>query len=248
MSINLFANDSTLWNGRFNDISGNYGQNLLLDASSNFTFSRNNSTFSTLGSNVIAGSTVNGLSVNGGYYSNGVSALQIPADITSTRPIIDAKSGYLRYNLTLTSLECYDASNSAWMSNATFGSPTVTALSSSSTNLTINFNKLTQGYATANISNGASTTTTLNSFTFSNPIAGGQYTIMISLTGTGGFTPTLTITPPTVASSTIRFNFASISVTTSATTAPVQTNPKYIVLTIAYDGTNYYISGSGFNN
>jgi hypothetical protein len=128
------------------------------------------------------------------------------------------------------------------------GSPTVTALSSSSTNLTINFNKLTQGYATANISNGASTTTTLNSFTFSNPIAGGQYTIMISLTGTGGFTPTLTITPPTVASSTIRFNFASISVTTSSTTAPVQTNPKYIVLTIAYDGINYYISGSAFNN
>jgi hypothetical protein len=37
-------------------------------------------------------------------------------------------------------------------------------------------------------------------------------------------------------------------VAVTGATTPTQTNPKYIVLTVSYDGTRYFISASGFNN
>jgi hypothetical protein len=112
-NLYLFPNDNNLWNGRFYDISGNYGQKMLLDSSTNFAFSRNGSTFSTLGSNVIAGSTVNGLNVNGTYLSNAVSALKIPADSSNNRP--PGQSGYIRYNTDSNVIEYWNGFSSTWL-------------------------------------------------------------------------------------------------------------------------------------
>ena len=146
----------------------------------------------------------------------------------------------LGYNLTTSEITYYNMT----------GAGTVTALTANTTNtLTINFNSYFQGTSTTTVSSATSGTTTINNYAFSGAISGGQYTVVISITGTGAtFNPTLTITPPGTPSSTIRFNFSSVSVTTAGSLTVSQTNPKYIVLTVSYDGTNYYISASGFNN
>jgi len=116
MSKSLFPNDGTLWSIRTLDISGNYGQNLRLDASSNLVFERSGATFSTLGSNVIQSTTTNGLNVNGSYFSNGVSALQIPADSSNNRPA--GQTGYIRYNTNTNLIEYWNANTSSWVAVA----------------------------------------------------------------------------------------------------------------------------------
>lgn len=113
MSKNLFPNDGTLWSIRAFDISGNHGQNLRLDVSSNLVFNRNGATFSTLGSNVIQSSTINGLNVFGTYFSNGVSALKIPADTSNNRP--PGQIGYIRYNTNTNYIEFWNANTSSWV-------------------------------------------------------------------------------------------------------------------------------------
>ena len=115
MSVNsLFASDGSLWSIRALDISGNYGQNLRLDASSNLVFQRSGVTFSTLGSNVIQSTTTNGLNVNGTYFSNNVSALKIPADTSNNRPA--GQTGYIRYNTNNNKIEYWDGSGNSWSS------------------------------------------------------------------------------------------------------------------------------------
>lgn len=114
MSVyNFFGNDNYLWSVRANDISGNYAQNMILDPSSNFVFNQNGSTLSTLGSNVIASSTITGLNVNGTYFSNGVSAIKIPADTSNNRP--PGQAGYIRYNTTQNNVEFWNVLTSSWV-------------------------------------------------------------------------------------------------------------------------------------
>jgi hypothetical protein len=47
------------------------------------------------------------------YFSNSVSAIQIPADTSDNRPI-NPLAGYLRYNTTIHVLEYYDGSSNVW--------------------------------------------------------------------------------------------------------------------------------------
>jgi hypothetical protein len=118
-SYNLFGDDYYLWNVRAYDISGNYDQGMKLDPSSNFAFRRNGSTIATLGSNLITPSTsslYNGLNVSGTYFSNSVSAIQIPADTSDNRPA--GQAGYMRYNTNTNVIEYWNAASSSWTGKA----------------------------------------------------------------------------------------------------------------------------------
>lgn len=126
MSKNLFPNDGTLWSIRTFDISGNYGQNLRLDASSNLVFNRSGATFCTLGLNVIDASNVNGLNLNGTYFSNGVSALKIPADTSNNRP--PGQVGYIRYNTNTNLVEYWNGNTNSWIAISE-PIPTITTIS-----------------------------------------------------------------------------------------------------------------------
>ena len=96
-----------------NDISGNYNQGIDFDPSSNIVFNRNNSTIATLGSKTIASTSRTGLDVNGSYYSNGVSAIQIPADTSNNRPSTGL-AGYIRYNTSTNVIEYWNNSTNTW--------------------------------------------------------------------------------------------------------------------------------------
>jgi hypothetical protein len=119
MSVrNFIPSDGSLWSIRANDISGNYDQAIDLDPSSNFSFSRNGSTIATLGSTLITPSSAslyNGLNVSGTYFSNSVSAIQIPADTSANRPA--GQSGYVRYNTGENIIEYWNNNSSilAWI-------------------------------------------------------------------------------------------------------------------------------------
>jgi hypothetical protein len=128
-SYNLFGDDYYLWNVRAYDISGNYSQGMKLDPSSNFAFRRNGSTIATLGSNLITPSTsslYDGLNVSGTYFSNSVSAIQIPADTSANRPA--GQAGYMRYNTTTNVIEYWNAASSSWTAIAE-PSPIITGVS-----------------------------------------------------------------------------------------------------------------------
>jgi len=71
-------------------------------------------------------------------------------------------------------------------------------------------------------------------------ITGGQYTLVIQLTCNGGGTTTWTFNGPSLSGQ--RSNFTTISTTAMTTGAT-----RYVVLTFAYDGTQYFISGSTFS-
>ena len=123
---NLFSDNGILWSIRANNISGNYSQDMNLDPSSNFSFSRNGATIATLGSNVIASSIIDGLDVSGTYFSNSVSALRIPADTSNNRP--QGRPGYIRYNTTTDLVEYWNASTNAWVPISE-PSPNITSIS-----------------------------------------------------------------------------------------------------------------------
>jgi hypothetical protein len=126
---------------------------------------------------------------------------------------------------------------------------TITALTANTLaqTLTVNFNSYLYGVGSTTVSSATAGTTSVTAYSFSNAVIGGTYTIAISIQGTGaGLNPTLTVSAQT--STTNRCNFASVTVTTTGSATVSQTNPKYILLTVTYDGTRYYISASGFNN
>jgi len=110
--------------------------------------------------------------------------------------------------------------------------------------LSINFNYTFSSvtrYAINYGTGGASGTYTINDYGLSNGLAGGQYTLVIELTITssGGTTFTFNgtgITPPVP-----KTNFATITV------GPFSSGTRYVVLTFAFDGTNYILSGSTFS-
>ena len=125
---NLFSDNGILWSIRANNISGNYNQVINLDSSSNFAFSRSGSKIATLGSNVIASSYINGLDVSGTYFSNSVSAIQIPADTSANRPA--GQAGYIRYNTNINLIEYWNAATNSWVSISE-QPPSITSISPS---------------------------------------------------------------------------------------------------------------------
>jgi len=84
---------------------------LLKDISNNIAFNTGSLT-ANLGTNVVASSTVSGLNVGGTYLSNGVSALQIPADTSNNRPA--GQNGYIRYNTDENIIEYWNGSTGLW--------------------------------------------------------------------------------------------------------------------------------------
>ena len=135
------------------------------------------------------------------------------------------------YNTTSKEVSYYNLSAPA---TSTF-SITFTA----STTLNVNFNNYLYGTGTFTFT----TNSTVSAYAFSGGVVGGTYTILLIISGS---TLTLTLTNES-ASITNRANFTSVVSTTSGSPG-AKTNPKYIILTVTYDGTNYYISASEFNN
>ena len=108
--------------------------------------------------------------------------------------------------------------------------------------LSINFNNAfssTTRYAVIYVA-GGTTTITINNYAFSNAVAGGQYTLSIEIVIPSNPGVTYTFNG-TGLPATIKTNFTTI--TTGSINGPAT---RYIILTIAYDGTNYFMSGSTF--
>jgi len=173
---NLFSDNGILWSIRANDISGNYSQVINLDSSSNFAFSRSGSKIATLGSNVIASSTINGLDVSGTYFSNSVSAIKIPADTSANRPA--GQAGYIRYNTNVNLIEYWSAATNSWVSISE-QPPSITSISPSwigedqSNNFTVTGNNFNSNSVISFIGN-------VNSVEY--PAASTTYTSSIQLT------------------------------------------------------------------
>jgi len=122
------------------------------------------------------------------------------------------------------------------------GLPTSLTASANAT-LTVNFNNSfssVTNYLVSFTSTAGPWTITINTYTFSGAVAGGQYTLVIELFAGGGGTTTWTFNGTGLAA-TQKTNFTTI--TTSGMTTGTT---RYIVLTVSYDGTNYYMSGSTF--
>ena len=124
------------------------------------------------------------------------------------------------------------------------GLPTSLTASANAT-LTVNFNNSFSSVTNYTVSFTSTTgpwTITINAYAFSGGIAGGQYTLVIQLFCTGGGTTTWTFNGPSASGPPVlKSNFSTIT-TTGMTTGTT----RYIVLTMAYDGTTYFVSGSTF--
>ena len=70
-----------------------------------------------------------GLNVYGSYFSNGVTALRIPADSSNNRPLT-GKAGYIRYNTDNNYIEYFNSLNNTW-SAISQPNPTYTSISPS---------------------------------------------------------------------------------------------------------------------
>jgi hypothetical protein len=122
------------------------------------------------------------------------------------------------------------------------GLPTTVSTTNANQILTVNFNSSFSSVTnyTVNFTGSATTTQTINAYTLSGGVAGGQYNVVIQLTCSGGGTTTWTFNGTGLAT-TQKTNFVTIT-----TTAMTTGTTRYVVLTFAYDGTNYFISGSNF--
>jgi hypothetical protein len=121
--------------------------------------------------------------------------------------------------------------------------PFVVGASNANRTLTVNFNNTYSSVTnyTITYTGSATTTQTFTTYTFSNAVAGGQYTITIKLVANSGGASTTTWTfNGTGLAANQKSNFTTISTTAD------QGVTTYVVLTIAYDGSNYFISGSTF--
>jgi hypothetical protein len=137
-------------------------------------------------------------------------------------------------NVTQPSVLGYDATNKEVTYYNFVGPASSISTTSPLATLTINFGAFYQGTTNTNIL----ANTTITAYTFSNAMVSGQYSIVFNINS--GFTLTLNSLSPI--NSTYRFSFASISATGSGGAS------AYIVLSITYDGTRYYITGAAFNS
>jgi hypothetical protein len=133
----------------------------------------------------------------------------------------------------------------SWVNQNTAATPSglpTTISASANQTLTVNFNSSFSSVTnyTVNFTGTNTTTQTITAYTLSGGVTGGQYNVVIQLFCSGSGTTTWTFNGTGLAS-TQKTNFATIS-----TTAMVTGNTRYVVLTFAYDGTNYFMSGSNF--
>jgi hypothetical protein len=123
------------------------------------------------------------------------------------------------------------------------GLPTSVSGSANAT-LSVSFNNSfssVTNYLVNYTATGTSTITT-NAYSFSNSIVGGQYTIVIQLVASGAGTTTWVFNgPSSTGPPSLKSNFTTIT-----TGAFGSGTTRYVVLTIAFDGTNYLVSGSTF--
>jgi hypothetical protein len=207
-------------------------------------------------------------SPNGLYLTNGSSTTTItPTAVTSTTfngaltgtatNLAGGAAGQIPYQVTLNAtlftgagqagqlLQSGGTSAPTWVNQNKASSPsglptTISAVSNQT--LTLNFNTSFSSVTRylVNFTATNTTTQTINNYNLSGGVIGGQYTLVIQLVAAGTGTTTWTFNGTGLAS-TQKSNFATI--TTGTMTTGVT---KYIVLTFAYDGTNYFISGSNF--
>jgi hypothetical protein len=108
-----------------------------------------------------------------------------------------------------------------------------------SANFNNSFSSVTNYPVTLANSNGT-ITVSVNTYTLSGGLAGGQYTIVLAVTFPSGPGITLNFNGTGIATG-ARFNYVSII------TGNVSSGIRYIVLTFATpDGTTFYLSGSNF--
>jgi hypothetical protein len=207
-------------------------------------------------------------SPNGLYLTNGSSTTTItPTAVTSTTfngaltgtatNLAGGAAGQIPYQVTLNAtlftgagqagqlLQSGGTSAPTWVNQNKASSPSglpTTISANSNQTLTLNFNTSFSSVTRylVNFTATNTTTQTINIYNLSGGVIGGQYTLVIQLVAAGTGTTTWTFNG-TVLASTQKSNFATI--TTGTMTTGVT---KYIVLTFAYDGTNYFISGSNF--
>lgn len=129
--------------------------------------------------------------------------------------------------------------NPANPGNPTNWSTTGTAILTA--NFGTSYSCVTRYPVTISNSNGT-ITISVNTYTLSGGLTGGQYTIVLEITMAGNAGTTLNFNGTTGPATGAKFNFAQITNTYGGTTAT-----KYLVLTFVYDGTNYYMSGSNFS-
>ena len=208
-------------------------------------------------------------SPNGLYLTNGSSTTTItPTAVTSTTfngaltgtatNLAGGAAGQIPYQVTLNAtlftgagqagqlLQSGGTSAPTWVNqnkaSLPSGLPTTIPTINTNQTLTLNFNTSFSSVTRylVNFTATATTTQTINTYNLSGGVIGGQYTLVIQLVAAGTGTTTWTFNGTSLAS-TQKSNFATI--TTGTMTTGVT---KYIVLTFAYDGTNYFISGSNF--
>ena len=182
MSNSQFNKTGIDWDITAYKVYSNPNTNLTLDASGNASLyiNTNNVNRAIIGKN-ITGNTIlascvanfgtvdtsnniSNMNTYGTYYSNGVSALKIPADTTVSRP--PGQTGYIRYNTTTNLIEYWNGQANAWISQAT---PSVIGSvygrwDASAVNLGYGFNTLTTSPSNlTNNNNVAVGTNSLNS-------------------------------------------------------------------------------------
>ena len=152
-----------------------------------------------------------------------------------------------------TGISVSQTTGSVTITNTGWGPGVISSLSTSSTNiLTVDFQNFQQGTAeltTAGSGVLGGELVKIDGFSFSIAIPQGQYTIILGVENSTGNAEQITLDISSPGSSTYRCNFRNIFVTTDGS-YPLQTNPKFIVLTVTYDSVNsrYFIAGSGFNS
>ena len=202
------------------------------------------------GNGILNAGTINATSFVGALTGNATTATNITGGTggeifyqsginTTAKSAVGTTGQYLRSNGTLAP---------SWVSQNLASSPSglLTTLSSSTTTnqtLTINFNSSFSSVTnyTVNFIGVATTTQIINNYALSGGVTGGQYNVVIQLFCSGGGTTTWTFNGTGLAS-TQKSNFSTIS-----TTAMSTGTTKYVVLTFAFDGTNYFLSGSNFS-
>ena len=144
----------------------------------------------------------------------------------------------LGYNITTSEVTYYNQNAVASPS----GLPTSIPSVDTNQTLTVNFNNSFSSVTnyTVSFTAGSITTQTITAYTLSGGITGGQYTVVIQLVCSGIGTTTWVFNGPSLSGQ--RSNFTTIS-----TTAMNSGATRYVVLTFAYDGTQYFISGSNFS-
>jgi hypothetical protein len=171
-----------------------------------------------------------------------------PRMTTTERNAIETPAtGLVIFNTTTNGLEV--KSSTGWVRvnqnlAATASGITTSGFSSGADTLVVNFNNSFSSVTnyTVNFTNNNGTIVrTINNYALSGGVPGGQYTLVIQLVIASNPGTTFTFNGTGLGAQGPKTNFTSIS------TGSVNSGTRHVVLTFAYDGTNYFLSGSLFN-